>query len=379
MYDNRKKLLIILILCAFIFSLFTLYISSEEPFSISAESAAAYVPCADRFIYLKNENERRGMASTTKIMTALIALEYLDENEEIVVGQESCGIDGSSLYLRPGDTMNSLDLIYALLLQSANDAACALAHRIAGSIEEFADLMNENAAKMGLSGTHFKNPHGLDDKDHYTTSRDLAILSAEALKNARLREISSTKKREIIISGEPKIIVNHNKLLRLYDGCIGLKTGYTKKCGRCLASAAEKNGFQVIAVTLDAPDDWSDHRKLFDMAYDKLERRVLCEAGDFANLIPVLNGDSDFARISAKKAVSLVVDKTTPNIDANIRLSSYFSAPIYKNEILGTVIFTEHGHELARVDLVSEDAVNNRQKKKFFSHSYNKRTFICYL
>ena len=187
MYDNRKKLLIILLISALIFSFFTLYISSEEPFSVSADSAAVYLPEPDRFIYLKNENERRGMASTTKIMTALIAIEALDEDEEITVGSESCGIDGSSLYLRPGEVMNSLDLIYALLLQSANDAACALAYRIAGGIEEFAHLMNKKAEELGLSETHYSNPHGLDDKEHYTTARDLAILSATALKNERIR------------------------------------------------------------------------------------------------------------------------------------------------------------------------------------------------
>lgn len=368
MYDNRKKLLIILLICALIFSLFTLYISSEEPFSISADSAAVYIPEADRFIYLKNENERRGMASTTKIMTALIALETLDEDEMITVGSESCGIDGSSLYLRPGEVMNSLDLIYALLLQSANDAACALAHRIAGSIEEFAHLMNQKAEELGLFETHFTNPHGLDDKEHYTTARDLAILSGAALKNERLKEIASTRRREVLISGEPRILVNHNKLLRLYNGCIGLKTGYTKKCGRCLASAAEKDGLRVISVTLDAPDDWRDHKMLLDMAYDRYECRTLCERGDFLNIVPILNGNAEYTRVSAKNDVKAIVEKRAPEIETSIRLSGYFSAPVYKNEVLGTVIFTDNGREVARVDLVSEENIFTPQRKnKFFS------------
>jgi len=371
MNDNGKKLLTILIICALIFSLFTLYISSEEPFSVSARCCAVYLPEADRFIYLKNENEKRGMASTTKIMTALIALDQLDGSEEITVGSESCGIDGSSLYLRPGETMNSIDLIYALLLQSANDAACALAHRIAGGIEEFAAIMNSKAQELGLHSTHFTNPHGLDDKDHFTTSRDLAILSSVALKNERLKEIASTKRREITISGKPRMLTNHNKLLSLYDGCIGLKTGYTKKCGRCLSSGVEKNGFQVITVTLDAPDDWRDHKKLFDMAYDRFERRILSEKGDFQTDIPILNGDSPSVPVSAKNNVSLIVDKSTPAFEHSIRLSAYFSAPVYKNEILGTVIFTENGLEVARVDLVSEETVETRQGKKGFFRLFN--------
>ena len=197
MNDNRKKLLIILLISVLIFSLFTLYISSETPFSVSARSAALYVPETDSFLYLKNPDEKRGMASTTKIMTALIALEQIREDELITVGDESCGIDGSSLYLKSGQTLSAIDLIYALMLQSANDAASALAYHISGGIEEFALLMNTKAEELGMTNTHFKNPHGLDDKEHFTTARDLAILSANALKNSRLREISSTQKREI--------------------------------------------------------------------------------------------------------------------------------------------------------------------------------------
>ena len=275
MYNNRKKLFILLIIAALIFSLFTLYISSEEPFSISAKAAALYVPEHDRFIYLKNPDEKLGMASTTKIMTALIALESLDEDEVLIADEKTCGIDGSSLYLKPGETMNAIDLIYALLLQSANDAACVLAHRIAGGIDEFTTLMNEKAKELGLTNTHFSNPHGLDAKEHYTTARDLAILSAEAMKNIRFSHIVSTTKQEIKISGTPRILVNHNKMLSRFEGCIGVKTGYTKKCGRCLVSSANKYDTTIIAVTLNAPDDWNDHEKLLNFAYSLIERQFL--------------------------------------------------------------------------------------------------------
>ena len=166
MYNNRKKLFIILLIAALIFSLFTLYISSKEPFSISAKAAALYVPELERFIYTKNPDERLGMASTTKIMTALVALEALGEDEILIAEKESCGIDGSSLYLRPGEAINALDLIYALMLQSANDAACVLANRIAGGIDQFAEMMNKKAEELGLKSTHFANPHGLDNKEH---------------------------------------------------------------------------------------------------------------------------------------------------------------------------------------------------------------------
>ncbi len=366
MNDNRKKLLIILIIAAFIFSLFTLYISSEELFKISARAAAVYEPETERFIYMKNPDERLGMASTTKIMTALIALETLDEDEMITANADCCGIDGSSLYLRPGETMNVIDLIYALLLQSANDAACVLAHRIAGGIEEFANLMNRKAEELGLKNTHFKNPHGLDDKDHYTTARDLSLLTAEAMKNERFLDITSTKRQEIRVSDETKIIVNHNKMLNRRKGCVGVKTGYTKKCGRCLVSSANDCDIQVIAVTLDAPDDWRDHEKLYELAYSMIERRTLCERGDFEYDIMILGGRSDTVKISAKEKVSVIVDKDTDEITPHIKLSQYYSAPIAKNEIMGTVIFTVDEKEIGRAYLVAENNVDKIDKYKFF-------------
>ena len=375
MYNNRKKLFILLIIAALIFSLFTLYISSEAPFSISAKAAALYIPELEKFIYTKNPDEKLGMASTTKIMTALVALEALDENEILLADKESCGIDGSSLYLRPGETISAIDLIYALMLQSANDAACVLANRIAGGIDQFAELMNKKAKELGLKNTHFANPHGLDNKDHYTTAHDLAIISAEAMKNTRFQDIVSTTKREITISENQKIIVNHNKMLKMFDGCNGVKTGYTQKCGRCLVSSANNNNIPVIAVTLSAPDDWNDHAKLLNHAYSLLERRVLCERGSFANEISVIGGKYETVRISAKNDVTSVVRKDSGEITSSIKLFNDVSAPILKGEALGTVIFTSDGREIARVSLIAESEIETNNKIGFLSKFRQRRTF----
>ena len=371
MYDNRKRLLTILIIAALIFSLFTLYISSEERLSLSARSAALYEPETNRFIYTKNSNERLGMASTTKIMTALIALENLEENEVIIAPDEACGIEGSSIYLEPGESLSAIDLVYALMLQSANDAACVLAYRIAGGIESFAELMNAKASELGLLDTHFTNPHGLDDEEHYTTAHDLALLSAEAIKNESLQKITSTVRKKIESSLKTRTLINHNKMLRFYDGCIGLKTGYTKRCGRCLVSCAKKDGLYVIAVSIDAPDDWKDHTKMLDHAYSLLEKRLLCERGDFSYDIPLIGGSVNSARISASEDFSVVVEKNSPEIEYTVKLSGYFSAPITKGDVLGKVIFTSEGKEIGRVDLIAEATIDApKPKKKFFSFIY---------
>ena len=173
-------------------------------------------------------------------------------------------MEGSSVYLAQDEVLTLKELLYALLLESANDAAVAIAMAVDGSVDAFADRMNRYAAQLGLKDTHFVNPHGLDDDAHYTTARELALITRAALENPDFREIVSTQKTVIPLRGSEgvRLLLNHNRLLREYDGCIGVKTGFTKKTGRCLVSAAERDGVMLIAVTLGAPDDWNDHRRV---------------------------------------------------------------------------------------------------------------------
>ena len=368
MYDNRKRFLILLLLLVLVFSLFTVYISSEQKITVSAKSAALYEPETKRFLYTKNSKERLGMASTTKIMTALIALETLDLNENIAVDSRAVGIEGSSIYLKSGEIMNALDLIYALLLQSANDAALALAYRIADSIENFANLMNQKVKELGLTDTHFTNPHGLDEKEHYTSAHDLAIISAEALNNDIFREITSTYKREVESSDTKRLLVNHNKMLKSYDGCIGVKTGYTTRSGRCLVSAAEREGLTMISVTIDAPDDWRDHTQMLNYGYSALEKRTLASAGEFNYEIPVTSGIQNTVRVSNAEELKLILNKSDPEIQSHVKLSRYFSAPISKGDVLGTIIFTKGGVQIATLPLCADGSVEKEKEKKgFFS------------
>ena len=272
MNNHREKLFAVLIIAALIFSLFTIYAYSaqKQEIRLSAKAAALYNPEDGTFIYTKNENERLSMASTTKIMSAIVAIENSDLNKVIRVDDRAIGIEGSSIYLKNGEELSIESLLYALMLRSANDAAAALAYEISGSIEDFASLMNEKADELGLCDTSFENPHGLDAENHYTSAHDLAIISAYAISNPTFKKISATQKTKITSSLETRILINHNKLLSLYDGCIGIKTGYTKRSGRSLVSAAERDGHTLISVTINAPDDWSDHKKLLDYGFSKI-------------------------------------------------------------------------------------------------------------
>ena len=238
--------------------------------SVSARSAIL-VSSYGEVLFDKNADERLPMASTTKIMTCILAIENCDLDEVITVTPASAGIEGSSLYMKEGDVTTVRDMLYAAMLRSANDAASALAIHVSWSEEEFAALMNDKAGSLGMNDTHFTNPHGLPDKEHYTSARDFARLAAYAMENETFAKIASTQEYVVTINGEDrKPIKNHNRLLFTYDGCIGVKTGYTRSSGRCLVSAAERDGVRLICVTLSDSNDWRDHTALLDYGFNKL-------------------------------------------------------------------------------------------------------------
>ena len=216
-----------------------------------------------------NAHTRMGMASTTKIMTALLAIERLDPETVVTVPKEAVGIEGSSIYLTEGEQITVSDLLYGLMLESGNDAATALAIAAGGTVEDFVRLMNERAAELGLEDTHFSNPHGLSADDHYTTAYDLARLTCAALENETFASIVSCKTKTI--SDGRRYLSNHNRLLRSYEGCIGVKTGYTLATGRTLVTAAERDGLTLVAVTLNDRSDWADHTRLLDYGFAHYE------------------------------------------------------------------------------------------------------------
>ena len=366
MKNNREKIIILLLIITLIFSLFTIYVSSNTKLSISAKSAVLYEPSTETFIYRKNENQRLAMASTTKIITALIAIEKLDLESPITVDERAIGIEGSSIYLKSGEILTAEDLIYATMLQSANDAAAALAYEISGSIEEFSHLMNSRAESLGLSDTNFENPHGLDSKNHYTTSHDLAILTAEALKNEEFKNISSTYQKEIHSSLVTRILTNHNKLLKKYDGCIGVKTGYTQKSGRSLVSAAERDGLTLISVTIDAPNDWIDHSSLLDLGFSTLVVKTLANQDEYTYKLPVIGGTVDSVTVSNDIEIKRIFNVADADFDVEVKLSKYLVAPISESEIAGQVLFSKNGETIEKINLTTKEAVPKEKQNDFF-------------
>ena len=232
---------------------------AEAP-GTSALSARLMHADTGEVLYELNADDRMLIASTTKIMTALVVLENCALDETVKIDSRSAGTEGSSMYLRDGDEYTVEELLYGLMLVSGNDAAMALALHTAGSVEDFAELMNGLAAGIGMTGSHFANPHGLDAEDHYSTARDMALLAAYAMDNDDFARIVSS--RSAVVQGQA--LYNHNKLLSLYEGCIGVKTGYTMAAGRTLVSCAERGDTRFICVTLCDRDDWDDHAALYD-------------------------------------------------------------------------------------------------------------------
>ena len=234
-------------------------------YSAEADGRAACVMelATGSTLHARNEMAELPMASTTKIMTALIIIEDCDPNEVITVPDEAVGVEGSSIYLRRGEKISVKDLLYGLMLRSGNDSATALAIHHSGGIAEFAEVMNERAARAGAVQTHFSNPSGLPADDHYTTARDLCIIACEAMKNARFKEIVSSRS----YAGEYRSFVNKNKMLSLMEGANGIKTGYTMRAGRCLVSSAERDGMDVVCVVLNCPDMYERSQKLIESAF----------------------------------------------------------------------------------------------------------------
>ena len=235
----------------------------------NAQSCA--VICSDNgeFLYLKNADQPLPMASTTKIMTALVTMELLSPDTVVTVTPETCGTEGSSIYLAPGEKITVLDLLYGLMLESGNDAAETLAVAACGDIPSFTNEMNRKAKELGLVYTHFDNPHGLSSQNHKTTARELAIITCHAMQNPLFRLLVSTKNHTVTApDGTPlKYFSNHNRMLRTYDGATGVKTGYTLASGRCLVSSARRNGTEFITVTLNDRTDFNDHKNLLDHAF----------------------------------------------------------------------------------------------------------------
>lgn len=335
---------------------------SDTP-TVSAE--AAVLTADGEVVWSKNADERLPMASTTKIMTALVAIENSDISREIQVDPKACGVEGSSVYLSAGETLTLEELLYALMLESANDAAAAIACAVAGSEEGFAAMMNETAARLELTNTHFMNPHGLDDPEHYTTARDLARLTAHALKNETFATIVSTYRKTIPLHGDEgaRMLLNHNRLLKQYDDVIGVKTGFTKRSGRCLVSAAERDGLTLIAVTLNAPDDWNDHRNMQEYGFAHYALRTLAKAGERCAEIACPGAPDGKITVSNREELSLCLKKDA-EVTRAVEAPHYVFPPVRRGDVIGRVVFSCDGTEIGSLPLYAEDSADEPEDRR---------------
>ncbi len=340
----------------------------SAPAGISARGAVLVEADSGEVIWGQNAHTRLPMASTTKIMTALVALEQMSPQTEVTIPAEAVGVEGSSVYLVEGEILTLEQLLYALLLESANDAAAAIAVAVAGSVEEFAALMNRKAAELGLTDTHFVNPHGLDHDEHYTTAYELATITRAALENPAFREICATRRKTIPLHGGSaeegaRLLLNHNKLLSAYDGCIGVKTGFTKRTGRCLVSAAERDGVTLIAVTLNAPDDWRDHTTLLDYGFALYESVELCPEGFYHAPLWLVAGEQNYGIAESTAPLIAVLRRDHGDISCVVELPRFEFAPIRFGQTVGALVFFESRpdgsrRELGRVPLTAAYGVN---------------------
>ncbi len=309
----------------------------------SAQGAVLLNADSGEVLFRQNENARLPMASTTKIMTALVAVEAMDPKTPVRITSDAVGVEGSSVYLTEGEVLTLEELLYCLMLSSANDAAVAIAIAVSGSVEAFSERMNDKALALGLKDTHFTNPHGLDDPEHYTTAYELAVIAREALSNELLRTVMSTQKKTVPHMGEGgvRLLINHNKLLRSYEGAIGVKTGFTKKSGRCLVSAANRDGITLIAVTINDGDDWRDHAAMLDYGFSFYETVELCHAGAFEAPLWVIGGQQEYVMVKNTDSASLTLPKDRGTIRCAVELPRFIYAPIRQDQAVGRLAFYE--------------------------------------
>ena len=349
----------------------TLSAPRQSPPATSAASMALFDPADGLFLSEHDADARRPMASTTKIMTALVILSRCNLEETVTVPPEAVGVEGSSVYLFAGEKMTVRTLLYALLLSSANDAAATLAIHCAGSIEAFASLMNEKAAELGLADTHFKNPHGLPDPDHYTTAHDLCRLAAAALDHPTFAEIVATRRYSAPQQGTDatRLFLNHNRLLSNYEGAVGVKTGFTKTAGRCLVSAARKNGLLLVAVTLSDGNDWRDHAALYDWAFSEYEA---FDPGALSFSLPVVGGQSESVTVRAEAPAPRTLARNHPPVSLTVEAPRFLFAGVEAGKPVGWVVYRMGEEELSRVPLLPAESVPARPKKHFWQRLFGR-------
>lgn len=350
---------------------FSAFKADAAPVDVSAKGCVLMEAETGEVIYGKNQNLKLPMASTTKIMTTLLVLESGGLDEEFTVDSSAIMVEGSSMGLTEGDIVTKRALCYGMMLPSGNDAANASAVKLAGNFEDFAKLMNRRARLIGMENTSFVTPSGLHADDHYSTAYDMALLTSEALDNEDFRRICSCRNAQLEFGNPPynRWLRNTNKLLTFYSDCIGVKTGFTDEAGRCLVSAAERDGVTLICVTLNDPSDWSDHIKLFDYGFERVTKYPL-NMDNIPKEIDVVGGNKDSCALSLKDIPYCgFAEDNRSQITVKTDISGFIYAPVKKGDKVGTARYYYNGREVASADICANediDAVVIERKKGIY-------------
>ncbi len=345
---------------ALMFLLVALPARASEPFTVAAKGAVLIDGASGRVLFGQNENAMYPMASTTKVMTTLLALENSALDEKVTAGKNAHGVEGTSLYLSEGETLSMEHMLYGLMLRSGNDAAVAVAEHIAGSVPAFAKMMNEKAEALGIDA-HFVNPHGLDADGHKISALGLALLFREAMRNTDFRTITATQRKVIPWVGNEysRVLENKNKLLKTYEGATGGKTGYTGKAGRCLVFSAKRDGMELIGAVLNCPTWFDTATQLLDWGFENFREESAFDAGQRVASVKVTGGVRDSVDVvtASPLATALPVGRLS---ETALDLPEKVEAPVYAGEALGTARIRQDAREYARCALVAASDVERR-------------------
>ena len=325
---------------------------------VSARSAIVVNAATGEVIFSQNAEERLPMASTTKIMTALLLCEMADLNDTVITTKEMVTVEGSSMGLLEGDTVSYKALLYGMMLPSGNDAATTTAIALGGSLREFALLMNKKARELSMDNTNFVTPSGLDAENHYSTAADMAKLAVYAMKNPLFRKVAATKSISVEYGNPPytRRLSGHNKILDIYSGGIGIKTGYTSKSGRCLVSAATRHGVEVIAVNLGDSNTWAHHKQLLDLGFSKINS-VTFSAPTEAKKLRVISGQTSEAALECEDFTIGLTPEEQERVTYKISLPEFSFAPLSRGEEIGKIDYYLDGNLLKSLSLKTAEAV----------------------
>lgn len=356
----RKYIIVFLMFLILFSNSYSVLALNEKDIFINGQSGILMESKSGRILYSYNSHKKLPMASTTKIMTALLAIEKGNLDNIVKIDSSCVGIEGSSIYLRPGEEISLRDLIYGLMLRSGNDAAMAIAKYIGGSVENFIDMMNKKAKELGAYNTNFANPHGLPDKNHYSTAYDLAIITREAMKNEEFKKIAKTR----LWVADRKInqyFYNKNKTLWQYEGGDGVKIGYTKSAGRCLVASATRDNMQLIAVVLNDGNWFQDCYRLFDYGFDNYKRMVVYEKGQYIKSVYVPNGKLDILHLIAEDTLTIPLnEEEVKEIKISIKSPREIKAPISKGQKIGTIEVYLKGKLIGKNNLIAKIEINEK-------------------